>query len=434
MSPSESDVSRSTQPGIDLLQWKSILDARGVDSSLQALANSLRSEKKFHQLFEVEQMRVRHKLGLAMHRPPRLEALRPSQQDALEKGLLEACRTVGFALLDEGEIGEAWMYLRALGDKRAIAERLRSVAPAPGDDTLPETEIEAASERMEQAIHVALYEGVDPTWGIEQMLQHHGICNSVTAVSGLMAHWDRETRHAVSAVLVNHLHSELVENLLSDVAHRQRTPPEPGATDGPPGPIARILDAHPDLLAEQAHHIDLSHLMSIVQFARNTTDRFSWNQALDLAAYGQRLAPQLVSAGDAPFERFYPMHHAWFAVLLGIRADENLQPFEQAARTTDRETRGSFAAETYVDLLDRMGRHQAAAQASVTLLPPGTPVMGIAPPLLELSESAGDFSAHVSAAESRNDLLGYAQGILAQHPENGHKTTDNPAPSPPTGT
>jgi len=154
--------------------------------------------------------------------------------------------------------------------------------------------------------------------------------------------------------------------------------------------------------------------MSVMQFARSTNQPDDWRRALDLAGYGQQLSPALVSPGDEPFVDFYPMHVAYFAALLGIDADKNASIFAARIQALGEAPQRFQAAEVYVDLLARMERFSEAATASAQWLSPGTPTSGIAPSLLELSNKAGDFEAHLKQARERDDLLSFAQGMLAR--------------------
>lgn len=413
--------SPNNEPSSTLKEWQQVFDADGPDAALESLATTFIASGELHKLFEVRQMQVRHRLGLPAPLVPKLSTLSVEKQNELEEGLIDACREVGLALLDAGQLGEAWMYLRAVGDKPLIAEHLRRLK-LPSQSDSEELDAEAAEKQREiteQAIHLALFEGVDPAWGLRLMLDSHGTCNSITTLGGLFPNLDRETRAAVSATVLDHLHSEVLNNLRRDMEQKELKL----AVDAnsPVGPIAQIIAKHPQLIAEQSHHIDLSHLMSVMQFSRSTDQREDWQRAFDLAVYGQHLSPELISPGDEPFVDFYPMHRAYFAALLGMAPDKNAALF--AARIEALGEKGDSAedprrfqaAEIYVDLLSRMERFAEAATASAEWLAPGSPTMGIAPSLLELSNKAGDFEAHLKQTRERGDLLGYAQGILARN-------------------
>ena len=73
---------------------------------------------------------------------------------------------------------------------------------------------------------------------------------------------------------------------------------------------------------------------------------------------------------------------------------------------------GAGAAETYIALLDRLGRTDEAARETVELIPPGIYTRGLAPTLFELCEKTGNFAPLVSACREREDLLGFAAGLI----------------------
>lgn len=395
-------------------EWQQTLDTDGTNAALEKLAATFIASQEFHKLFEVRQMQVRHRMGLPAPMAPKLNSLSSERQDELEQGVIGACSEVGLGLLDAGQLGEAWMYLRAVGDKPLIAEHLRrlNVSGSSDSDELDEATAEKQRELTEQAIHLALFEGVDPAWGLRLLLESHGTCNSITTLGGMFPNLDRETRASVSATILDHLHSEVLDNLRRDM--EQKKIKFVVNEDSQAGAIAQIVTENPQLIAEQSHHIDLSHLKSVMQFSRSCDQPENWRQALDLAEYGQRLDPELLTPSEEPFADFYPMHRAYFAALLGIDPDENAALFAGRADSLSGDPYGPQAAEVYVDLLARMERFSEAASASAQWLPPGTPTMGIAPPLLELSNRAGDFQAHLKLAKQRGDLLAYAKGILAK--------------------
>ena len=81
---------------------------------------------------------------------------------------------------------------------------------------------------------------------------------------------------------------------------------------------------------------------------------------------------------------------------------------------TSAQGRGSAAAETYIQLLARVGRVQQAIAATLDLIPAGSRTMGIAPTLLDLSQQADDYSPLMKACRQRDDLLGFATGLVHQ--------------------
>ena len=75
------------------------------------------------ELFEALKMRIRHQLGFPLVAKED-EASRPDEVERqLEVGLLDACREAGTMLIEDGKVGEGWMYLRPTGDQR-VGEKI----------------------------------------------------------------------------------------------------------------------------------------------------------------------------------------------------------------------------------------------------------------------------------------------------------------------
>jgi hypothetical protein len=67
----------------------------------------------------------------------------------------------------------------------------------------------------------------------------------------------------------------------------------------------------------------------------------------------------------------------------------------------DPQYHGPAAAETYIDLLARVGRHADALTAALKVIPKGSQSMGYAPTLLELAEKSGEFRQPCSSIAAR---------------------------------
>ncbi|MEM7560329.1 MAG: hypothetical protein AAF394_14510, partial [Planctomycetota bacterium] len=97
-----------------------------------------------------------------------------------------------------------------------------------------------------------------------------------------------------------------------------------------------------------------------------------------------------------------------------------LKVFLRKAKATNVNEQGTAAIETYVDLLDRVGRHREAIDAAIELVPKEVPPQRIVPLLLEIAhraKQAGDSDAFDSVAgycRDHEDLLGYAAVLQAK--------------------
>jgi hypothetical protein len=74
---------------------------------------------------------------------------------------------------------------------------------------------------------------------------------------------------------------------------------------------------------------------------------------------------------------------------------------------------GTGAIETYVDLLDRVGRQQEAIEAAIELVPDELPPQRIVPMLIDIAQRcnespSGSFDAILQYCKKHDDVLGYA--------------------------
>ena len=355
------------------------------------MAEQLLQDGKYHELFEARKMEVRHRLGLPLLYSDSGDDLSDEQRDELEDGLIDACREVGLALMKSGHLREGWMYLRPAGDK-AVAQQI-----------LAETDVN--DENIDEFVEIALQEGVHPARGYQLVLENYGTCNSITMFESLGHQFSLADQQALVELLLRHVHNELMSSVTSDISSQQGEEP---AGDR----LQQLVEGREWLFGEHSYHIDTTHLASTVRFSRCLADKEVLRLALDLTHYGRCLSEQFQYAGDEPFVDIYPNHALFFQALLGENLDEALSHFLDRAENVSRDDVGTAAAEVYVDLLARVGRHEEAIEASRQLLPPGTHTMGHAPSLLELSEMAEDYETLISLSREAGDLLGFATGLV----------------------
>src|SRR5207302_819703 len=99
-------------------------------------------------------------------------------------------------------------------------------------------------------------------------------------------------------LMVRALHEQLLERLRGDIASRGEAVPETAS-------IVELLKGRDFLFAEDAYHIDTSHLSSVVQMSLELNGGDEVILARDLCAYGERLASHFRHEADPPFERTY---------------------------------------------------------------------------------------------------------------------------------
>ena len=362
----------------------------GAAAALEKLATRLREQEQFHELFDTRLMQARRNLGLPIAQSSGLDDLPEPQRSQVETAYLNACREVGQLLLDKGQVREAWMYLRPVGDRPMVAAGLAKITP---DD-----------ENMQDLIEVALHEGVNPKLGLELVLNHYGVCNAITTCEAAMQRQTPAQREEVARLLVHRLHDDLLRNLQAEVARQEGSQP--------PEQTIRELVADRDwLFASDNYHIDTSHLHAVVRFARQVTDAATLRLASDLTEYGRRLSSQYQYPGEEPFVDSQAAHGLFFQTQTGDNVEAGLKYFRDKAESLTIEEHGPGPAEIYIALLARIGRQKEALEAAAKYLPAGTQTSGFAPSLNELAKATGDYGRMMEICRERGDLLGFAAGL-----------------------
>jgi len=378
---------------------QAVVVAGGPDAAFDQLATEMRQKLRYHDLFDARLMQARYRLGLPVISSTTLDELPEATREKLEEAYLVACREVGGLLLGQKKFREAWMYLRPVGDKAAVATALE--AASPEDDTL------------EEMIEVALHEGVAPVRGFQLVLENYGTCNAITTFEGTIPNQSRASQVAAAKMLVNHLHKELLSNVRAHIEDRSG-PPAVTAT------LAELVQANEWIFENDNYHIDTSHLSATVRFARLIDDDpETLRKALDLTEYGRRLSEQFRFAGDEPFAEMYPSHGLLFSASLGDQVDEALAYFREKAEKLNVDLEGTAAIETYLILLVRLGRYSDALEAHAKFVEPGMHLSPYAPRLFELAQKAGRFDRFLEISRDRSDVLSFAAGLVQGKAESG---------------
>jgi hypothetical protein len=363
---------------------------------LDRMIEHFRQARRPMELFEALKMRIRHRLGLPLVAKED-EAARPDDVERqLEIGLLDACREAGTMLIEEGKVGEGWMYLRPTGDLEFARKLI---------DNVPVTE-----ENYDEMTQVLLHEGVDVRRGFQAILDQQGTCNSITVYDQFLAQRSQADRRAAAECLLEHFYAELTELVREDIVRRE-------APAGADETLADMIQSRPWILDEGGYHLDTTHLSAVVRIASSLEDPAMLRKAWELTQYGRRLNHQFQYPGDEPFVDFYPSYATYYATLLGENVDAGLKVFQRKARSVDTAQHGTAAVETYVDLLDRVGRPAEAVQAAIDLVPDDVPPQRIVPLLLDIASRAPAdskaYDAVLGYCEKHNDVLGYAAVLHA---------------------
>jgi hypothetical protein len=384
------------------------LATHGPAAAAQVLVDKSRNEQNYTELFEALKMLHRIELGLpavqtdiASTGDGSEPGISPDIQDQLDKRLISACREVGMAMLRQGKLQEGWMYMRAANDPKAAAEAI--------------AEVPVTHENLDVILGLLVHEGVDVERGTKLSLEMRGTCNTITMLDSVVSMRGRAQQQAAVGALVEHLHAELLSSVKADIIRREKldasSAPEAHAIRNA-STIASLVAPRPSLLRDGTYHLDTSHLSSTVRFARILDNPAQLRLAIDIAQYGRQLHSQYQYPSEEPFAELYPMSLAFFRALLGEHVEAALRMFLQKAESLDPQEHGTVAIETYADLLTRIGRPAEAMQFLIKRMPRGMRPFGIAPSLIELAESSGNFLPMMNHAKERGDVIGFAAAIL----------------------
>jgi hypothetical protein len=395
---------------IDLFeQLRRTTAEKGPLEAAKLLVSQTRHEKKWTELFEALKMFHRIELGLPAVQidlpgngdSSAMDDMESPVQDQLDKRLIESCREVGTALLRDGKLQEGWMYMRAVGDRRAAAQAIR--------------DLEVTHENLDTFLGLLVHEAVDVERGTKLSLEMRGTCNTITMLDSVVSMRGRADQQAAVGVLVEHVHSELWSSLKLDIIRREKLDgpnSESGNAVQTETSIESLISARPNLLRDGTYHLDTTHLASTVRFARILDHKDQLRKAIDLAQYGRLLHTQYQYASEEPFAELYPMSLAMFRALIGEHVEAALRLFLQKAESLDPQEHGTVAIETYADLLTRIGRPAEAMNFLIKKMPRGMRPFGIAPSLIELAQSSGDFEPMLGHAQERGDLVGFTAALL----------------------
>ncbi|HEY1066785.1 MAG TPA: hypothetical protein VGE52_11770, partial [Pirellulales bacterium] len=374
----------------DVLQAK--LSSEGPEAALETLGQQMLAEKRFHELFDVRRMQARHKLGLSVLLSIPLDDLDEATQSRLEELQLAACREVGELMLKQGDIPGAWIYLRIVNLKKPVAEALEAYEPQ--------------EEELDVLIQVALGQGVAPRRAFEWILEYYGTCNAVTMFERESEQLRGEARESCAALLVSHLYKDLLGSLRREIARQEGSEPEEAKIE------AMVADRD-WLFADNAYHVDTSHLSMVVRFARWCTQPESLTQALDLTAYGRRLAATFQYETEQPFKDLYADHARFFEAQLGRNVDANVAFFRKKAEEFRAEEVGLLPAETCVALLTRLKRYPEAFDAHVAFIPAQARTADFAMSLVELACVSGQMDRWQALCKERGDRMGFVAALLS---------------------
>ncbi len=369
----------------------------GPEHVLNALEAALIDQQDFHRLFDAKLIRVRHHLGLPITQPTSLKDIPREHEVAFREAYKNAAREVGQLFLQAGQIADAWAYFRTIQEPEAVREAIsRKIAELPTEPG-PQTD---------EMLNLALYEGAHVVEGLRLLLKTHGICNTVTAMGQLMAQMAPEERREAAAMMVRSIYSDLQHNVRRDLERRM-------PLLKPNQSLAEMIRGREFLFADGGYHVDVSHLHSIVSFARHLQkDDPELRLAIELAQYGGQLAEHLRYPADVPFDDYYAANEHFLKAVAGIDVDESMRWF---ADRLDQEPDASdqrMIAFVLVDLGQRVGRIEMALEKASVHLNRLEDPNGFS--FTACCVQADRLDLLESAARTNDDVLALATSLLAR--------------------
>jgi len=356
--------------------------SEGPIPAVQRLCDELRTTGDFGALFYALLMKKRLELGVAPFPTGPSSDLPTAVHEEYENSIREAGREVGKSYLDRNDFHRAWTFYNMLGEPQAVIDAIDRFEVSPDVDCQP-------------IVEIALHHGVNPKKGFDLVLSRYGICSAITTVSSIDLSKKPEVfAHCVKR-LIHSLYEQLQERLRSDIIARDE--PDPGLVS-----VEKLLENRPYLMADDAYHIDVSHLSSVMQMAMQLSDGEELHKARELCRYGAGLSPSFQNFGEAPFENGYRDFEAYLDVLIGDKRDAGLAHFRSKVDALD-DVDSSFPAEVFVNLLlkvDRLDEALAVAKKYLTKVP--DPQLSC-PGVYELCHKANDYQSMMEVARERQD-------------------------------
>jgi len=369
----------------------------GAERAFAAAEAALVNEKEFHRLFDLLLLKARYELGLPLFLQAPASSLPKDVQEAYEPKVVDAARRVGKEFLKTNDLTAAFPYFNMISELEPMRQALEEYRP--GDD----------EDDLDPIVDLAIAHNVHPKRGLELVVQRFGICQAITTCEQLLAQGIRSPeRDECIKILVGSLHAELTERLRDDVTSKEGS--------APAGIMAMLKDRD-WLFADDAYHVDTSHLNAVVRMARMLPKCDEVFQAIQLCEYGRRLSPRYRYAEPAPFEDVFESSARYLKVIAGVETPKGLDYFRSRADAAAANDVENHSPDVYVHLLTIVGRRdEAVAYAGKKLnAAERRPAFGLG--VNDLCQQAGDFDAMARYARARGDLLGFVAGVVQGNPK-----------------
>lgn len=367
---------------------------RGPDGAFAAAEAALLDAKDPHRLFELLLMKARHEMGLPLFLRTPASTLPKEVQDAYEPKVVAAARRVGEEFLKANDLVSAFPYFNMIGELAPMRTAIERYLPTEESDDL------------DAVVDIAVANNVHPSRGLELVVDRFGICQGITTCEQLLSQGLRPPeRDECIKLLVRSLHKELGERLRDDIAVKEGKAP---------AGIPAMLKDRDWLFADEAYHVDTSHLNAVVRMARMLPKCEELFLAIQLCEYGRRLSPRYRYPEPPPFEDVFASSAAYLKVIAGVETQKGLDFFRSRAEAVSTEDVENNSAEVYVHLLTVLGRKSEAIAFAGKKLNRADRRPAFAMSVNDLCQESEDFESMARLAKSRGDLLGFVAGLVQQ--------------------
>lgn len=362
------------------------LSRSGPSAAILVLIEQLTQAGDFHRLFEARTLLARQELGLPLLSRASCDALDPSVRAALEERLVSACREIGCAMLESGDISGGYQYLQMIDELEPVRAKIEAIgSPSP--------------EELGTVVEIAVSRGVHPERGIQLILEHYGLCQAITACESIHAQGASElVRESCVRRLIRAAHRELALRVTSEVQQRE-------AEVSAETPLIELIQGRDWLFENENYHLDTSHLNAIVRMARILQPCEEMDACIELCEYGRRLSGRYRYPDPPPFEDVYEDSLLFFEIMTDRKVESGMASFRQKAERCDPREVGTYPMEVYLHLLSSKGRHRDAldfASKHVSDIPGP-----IAVTINEICRESGDYERMAEFARARNDPVSF---------------------------
>jgi hypothetical protein len=379
-------------------ELQGLVKTAGAAAAFDRLCADLRQRKEYANLFNARLLKKRHELGLPLIATGPAQELPEEVQQPYEDAIRDAGREAGRLFLEDGNIPNAWLYYRMLGEPGPVIDAIERYEPGPEEDA-------------HAVIDIAFNQGVQPSKGFDMLLGRNGLCSAITVLGGVVHNpqsgMPADVRDYCIRKLVRALYDELRGRLGAEIERRE------GAAPAAETSVAELMKSRDWLFEDEYFHVDVSHLSAVVQMAVHLDACPELGLAREMCAYGARLSPQFQYHSDPPFEDQYRDYGVFLSILDGTDVEGGLAHFRAKAANADPETIGTYPAQVLVNVLLRLNRPAQALEVSRKYLAKEDERQLSCPGITELCRRTGNYAALAEVARTQGDPLNFLVGLLS---------------------